>query len=249
MQYRRPRAEHSFCAREVFVENVRYLERFKNRGSLYEDRFQAGEYLAQMLSPAYQGDPHGIVLAIPSGGVPVGLVLSRRLQMGFDLAIVRKIQIPGNTEAGFGAMTQEGDVFLNRELLAGLRLSQEEVERQKEAVRDELERRNRLFRGSRPFPDLTGRTVLLTDDGLASGYTMVAAATMVRNKQAARIVVAVPTAPLRSLHTIAPLADEIYSPHIQDRGGSFAVAAAYRNWRDLSSEEVVRLVEGQEDGG
>lgn len=229
------------------MENLHFIERFKNRGRLFEDRSQAGEFLADMLAPAYKGVAGGIVLAIPSGGVPVGLVLSRRLELPLDLVIVRKIQIPGNTEAGFGAMTPEGDVFLNRELLARLGLSREQMHRQQEEVQKELTRRNELFRGSRPFPDLRGRTVILTDDGLASGYTMIAAATMIKNKQAARIVVAVPTSPLRSLRDISPLADEIYSPHIQDSGGSFAVAAAYRNWRDLSAREVVRLLSHEDE--
>ncbi len=214
---------------------------YRNRHALFEDRADAGEYLADMLRQSEDDYDGAIVLAIPSGGVPIGLQLQRKLDLPMDLLITRKIQIPGNTEAGFGAMTMDGTIFFNQELLARLHLSQEQIQQQTEQVRRELERRNVRLREGRPLPRLDGRTALLADDGLASGFTMMAAIDMVKRQKATRIIVAVPTAPLSSIHRIIESVDKIYCPNIQDRG-SFAVAAVYRRWRDLEPEETLRLV-------
>jgi predicted phosphoribosyltransferase len=220
---------------------IRDLPEYKNREFVFLDRRDAGEVLSRMLRRKYAQRNTLSVLAIPSGGVPVGLEISGRLELVFDLVIVRKIQIPGNTEAGFGAMTQEGSVFLNERLLAELRLTPEEVEVQADTVRKELQRRNRLFRDDRPFPDLEGRTAIIVDDGLASGYTMKASIFAVRKQKAEHIVVAVPTAPIQALEMIEPVVDEVYCPNIRE-GPYFAVAAAYESWYDLDEEEVMQLL-------
>ncbi|HSH12796.1 MAG TPA: phosphoribosyltransferase family protein, partial [Desulfurivibrionaceae bacterium] len=157
------------------------------------------------------------------------------------LVIVRKLQIPGNTEAGFGAMGPDGKLFLNDELLRHLRLTEAQVEAQAAIVREELHRRNRLFRNNRPPPEVAGKTVIIADDGLASGYTMLAAATWLREGKAARLVMAVPTALLDSLEKVGQLADEIYCANVLDFW-PFAVANAYRHWRDLSRQEIVKLI-------
>jgi len=212
----------------------------RNKNQIYDDRQDGGAWLASMLVH-FKKQPDTIILAIPSGGVPVGLELQERLDLPLDLIITRKLQIPGNTEAGFGAMTLGGEVFFNHELLARLHIAEADIEEEKKKVRRELERRNGLYRKGRGLPNLTGFTAIIVDDGLASGFTMLAALTMVRELLAARIIVAVPTAPLSSIQRIGDEVDEIYSPHIQDHG-SFAVAAAYRNWRDLDSSEVVAML-------
>ncbi len=213
----------------------------RNRHALFEDRTDAGKYLASMLSQSEDNDAQTIILAIPSGGVPIGLELKRKLDLPMDLLITRKMQIPGNTEAGFGAMTMDGRVFFNQELLTRLDLSRELIEQEKEKVRQELDRRNANLRGGRPLPPIDGKKAILADDGLASGYTMMAAIDMVKRQQASAIIIAVPTAPLSSIHRIVDSVDKIYCPNIQDRG-SFAVAAAYRKWYDLEPEETLRLV-------
>lgn len=214
----------------------------KNKERIFEDRFDAGDRLVEALGQIYANLSEGIVLAIPSGGVPIGIRVARSLGLPLDLIMVRKLQIPGNTEAGFGAMSQDGEVFLNQELVEHLRLSQEQIQRQKQKVKQELAARNREFRANRPFPDLKGKTVIIVDDGLASGFTMLASINLVKQKGAARITVAVPTAPFRSIENIAPYANEIYSLHVQELGGAFAVANAYQNWHDLSREEVKELL-------
>jgi predicted phosphoribosyltransferase len=215
---------------------------FRNRHLIFQGRKDAGQYLASMLE-SFRERPETMILAIPSGGVPVGLELSRNLALPMDLVITRKIQIPGNTEAGFGAMTMAGKAFINRELLDMLRLSDAEVEKQMEKVRLELDRRNARFRNNKPFPDLEGLLVILVDDGLASGFTMLAAIDMARSEGAGKIVVAVPTSPLSSIVRIQDKVDQIYCANVQD-SGSFAVASAYRNWRDLEPDEVVEMLRG-----
>ncbi len=211
----------------------------RDREPVFDNREEAGERLAERLA-GYRGTD-AIVLAIPSGGVPVGLVVADRLGLPFDLLIIRKIPIPGNTEAGFGAITLEGDLLLNEPLVADLGLSGAEIERQAAPVRAELRARNKLFREDRPLPELAGRTVLLVDDGLASGYTMLAAVRLVARRRPAKTVIAVPTASRRTVERLAPEVDRIVCPNIRT-GRIFAVASAYRDWYDLSRQEVLELL-------
>jgi putative phosphoribosyl transferase len=210
----------------------------------FQDRFEAGRMLAQMLESEQRDAQDMIAFAIPAGGVPVGLEISRTLKIPFDLIIVRKIPIPDNPEAGFGAIALEGRVLLNQELLSQLRLNPAQIEGQIARVRKELEKRNILLREGRPFPDLSGKTLILVDDGLASGYTMMASVHTAKNKGARKIVVAIPTAPLQSVEEIAPIVEELYCPNIRETS-YFAVADAYKNWYDLSLDDVLELMEGQ----
>ena len=212
-----------------------------NRTYTFTDRSAAGIVLADMLAPAYQDASHLILLAIPMGGVPVALEIQSRMGCPLDLAIVRKIQIPGNTEAGFGAVTGEGDILLNEPLMARLQITEEQVGQQWIKVREELTRRNRQLRGGAPLPELADKTVILVDDGLASGYTMKAALFMVRKRQAARIVVAVPTAPRRTIDALADGPDEIFCANIRETA-AFAVAESYVNWSDLTQAGVLAML-------
>jgi predicted phosphoribosyltransferase len=213
----------------------------RDKDYVFQDRLEAGKRLAEMLEPKYGKAKEGIVLAIPSGGVPVGLAVSKRLNTPLELVIVRKIPIPHNPEAGYGAVALEGGVFLNEELVSRLKLGPSQIESHLSITRKELEERNRLFRGERPFPDLSEKTAILVDDGLASGYTMMASVHTARNKGAKKIVLAIPTAPLRSIEKIETMVDEIYCPNIRDKI-FFAVADAYGHWHDLSKEEVLALL-------
>ena len=212
-----------------------------NKESVFKDRFDAGNSLGEFMASTFEGMAGTVVLAIPAGGVPVGIELSKRLGLPFDCLIVRKIQIPGNTEAGFGAMTSGGEVLLNQELVDRLGLTQEQIEKQMGKVRKELTTRERMLRGSRPLLDLSGMNVIITDDGLASGFTMLAAIDAVRHQAAQKVVVAVPTALLHSVRKVEKKADAVYSLHVQ-QGGPFAVANAYQNWYDLSMDEVAQLL-------
>lgn len=211
----------------------------RNRLGVFEDRQEAGELLARSLE-SFRGKD-AIVLAIPSGGVPIGLAVATHLDLPFDLLIIRKLPIPGNPEAGFGAISLEGDMVLNHSMVRMLGLSNEEIEEQAESVRVELKAREHIFRRNRPPADLRGRTVILTDDGLASGYTMMTAARMVRRQKPGEIVVAVPTASLHTIDLMAREVDRIVCLNVRT-GSYFAVAEAYRNWYDLSRDEVVDLL-------
>ncbi|MCX6677529.1 MAG: phosphoribosyltransferase family protein [Methanothrix sp.] len=206
---------------------------------VYKDRDDAGEHLARALEPFRTAD--ALVLAIPSGGVPVGLVVSSRLELPFDLLIIRKIPIPGYTESGFAAVSLEGDLVLNEPLVRELGLTPEEIEVLAEPVQEELLARNRIFREDRPWPEIAGKTVILVDDGLASGYTMMTAVRAVRRRKPSRIVVAVPTASASTIKLLGPQVDTIVCPNIRS-GRSFAVADAYRNWYDLDRTEVINLL-------
>jgi len=211
----------------------------RDRKHVFDDRLAAGEILGSMLQPDYGAIEDGMVMAIPAGGVPVGIKVSELFDLPFDLLIVRKLQIPGNPEAGFGAMTLDGKTFLNKALSS--QLTSEEIEKEKARVRSELAKRNDRFRRSRPLPDLTGKKVILVDDGLASGYTMLASIDMVRTAKAEETIVAVPTAPQRTIDLIKSKADKIFCANIRT-SMYFAVADAYRNWYDLSETEVLDLL-------
>lgn len=212
----------------------------RNRSRIFKDRFDAGRVLGEMLHPGYAGRKDVFLLSIPMGGVPVAVTIAGMLGCPMDLVVVRKIQIPGNTEAGFGAMTTDGDVFYNEPLMARLGLTEEQIQRQADKVRRELAERDRRLRAGRPLPDLEGKTVVLVDDGLASGYTMKASIFLADKRKAARTIVAVPTAPLRSIHFLEGAVQEIYCANIRE-AMSFAVADAYQNWYDLTEAEVLSI--------
>ena len=228
---------------EAFMKRAKVMEKeeLRDRPEVFRDRWEAGSVLGGMLRAEYGGRDDLHVLAIPAGGVPVGLKVREILEAPFDLVIARKLKIPGNPEAGFGAMAYGGGKFLNEPLVTELRLDESDIETATGTVELELEKRNRLFREGRPFPDLAGRTVLLVDDGLASGYTMLSALRMVADHGARSAVVAVPTAPQRTIDRLRSEADEIVCPNVRT-GMFFAVADAYGRWYDLREEEVLDLL-------
>ncbi len=211
----------------------------RNRSYLFKDRAEAGRLLAQKLSPSVS--PDALVFAIPAGGVPVALEISRRLNLPLDLMIVRKVQIPGNTEAGFGAVGPDGEVIFNQDLLKRLHLTKEEIDEEVQKTQKVVEARNRIFRSSRIFPEVIGKTAILVDDGLASGFTMIEAARFLQRRKAGKIIVAVPTAPEETVKRLLLRVDEIYVLNIR-ASFPFAVAEAYENWYDLGDEEVLSLI-------
>lgn len=224
------------------------LDEFRNRSHVFRDRRDAGRVLAGMLALKHSGAKDALVLAVPSGGVPVGIEIAAALKLPLELVIVRKVQIPGNTEAGFGAVGSSGRVFFNEPLLARLNLSPQEVEAQVAKVRVDLAERERRFRSGAPFPDLSGKTAILADDGLASDYTMLAALDSAKAAGAKRTIVATPTAHLDSLERVAEACDEIYCANVR-AGMRFAVAEAYREWRDLTPAEVQAMLAGASGKG
>ena len=218
----------------------------KGRTRVFADREEAGRRLAAALEGI--ADPGGIVLAIPAGGVPVACAVAGAHRLLLDVLIVRKIQIPDNPEAGFGAVGPDGEVLLNERIVDDLRLSTKEIQAQVSKTQRVLQSREREFRKGRPQPELKDRQVILVDDGLASGYTMMAAVGFVRQKEVRQVIVAVPTASQRTVNLLQPTTDVLVCLNV--RGGPvFAVADAYENWYDLADEEVIQLLQGSGVGG
>jgi len=205
---------------------------------IFRDRSEAGKKLAEKLGAYRSQNP--LVLAIPRGGVPVGCEISRALHAPLDLIIPRKLPIPYNTEAGFGAVTPEGTVVLNEELVRQIGLSKAEIDNVVMTVIDEVQRRVKAYRPGPPL-DPKGKTVIIVDDGLASGYTMIAAVRDVKKKSPARVIVAVPCSPRSSVEKLETEADEVISLHVQEHG-SFAVASYYKSFPDLSDGQVLAML-------
>ena len=182
-----------------------------------------------------------MVLAIPNGGVAVALEVASALKVDLDLIICRKIPIPLNPEAGFGAIADDGTIFLNEELVKKIGLSRQQIDYEASRVRAEIKRRSLLYKGERPLARVMGRTVIIIDDGLASGITMMAAVESVRHRKPREMVVAVPCASAIAVKQLERVADKVitcttgYMP-------KFAVADFYRQWYDLSDDEVVRYL-------
>lgn len=224
------------------MAEIHEFEKYHNASRIFRDRIHAGKLLGEMMKPGY--GPEDMVIAIPAGGVPVGMAVAGELRCPFDMVIVRKLKIPGNPEAGFGAMTTEGSLFLNEPLMHQLDLNPEQVDREAKRVKTELEARNRALRGNKPLPDIKEKKVIIVDDGLASGYTMLAAIHLMKKNNASEVTVAVPTAPLRTIESIEESVDHIYCANIREVL-QFAVADAYQNWRDLTEEEVLEMIKEQ----
>lgn len=212
---------------------------------LFEDRSDAGRRLARSLEK--YGEDRGVVLGVPRGGVPVGVRVAEELNIPLDIVVTRKITIPGNPEAGYGAVAEDGTVVLNEPLVARLRVTEAQIRRQAEEVRGEVARRGALFREKVPVSPVEGKAAILIDDGLASGFTMIAAAKSARLSKASSVVVAVPVASGSAYDLIRGIVDDVVCLVIA-RTYSFAVAEFYHHWHDLTDEEVMRWLEVKQVG-
>jgi predicted phosphoribosyltransferase len=211
----------------------------RNRVQVFMDRAHAGRLLAERLQ-AYRGQSVRL-FAIPAGGVPVAAEIAKALAVPLDLVIVRKIQLPYTTEAGFGALNPAGEAIFNEALLQHIHLSVKDIAAQKEKTAAVIRRREEKLRGGRPYPKLAGEPAIVVDDGLASGYTMRAAVLFLKRLGAGKTIAAVPTGSERTVRDLLPEVDELLCLNV--RGGwSFAVADAYENWYDLEEEEVLKIM-------
>ncbi len=204
----------------------------------FRDRSDAGRKLAEKLKDYERQDP--LVLAVPRGGVPVGCAVARALHAPFDLILVKKLPVPYNREAGFGAVTADGTVVLNRELVDYMRLEKWVIDTVVQGVQDEVQRQEQAYRTGPPL-DLKGKTVIITDDGLASGYTMLAAVRDAKDRSAKRVIVAAPCAPRSSVELLEKEADAVVCLTVQE-SGPFAVASYYESFPDLSDGEVLSML-------
>jgi putative phosphoribosyl transferase len=230
---------------KVDITGIHERMDLRDRAGVFKDRNHAGIVLGDMLAP-YPLE-NGIVFGIPAGGIPVGLALADRLGLPFDVAVVSKITLPWDTEAGYGAVAFDGTYRLNEALVARLALSEDQTREGIRRTRSKVARRLEKFRGGLPLSGAKGRPTILVDDGLASGFTMRVSIESLRNIGADTLIVAVPTAHHRAVADIARLAEAVFCANI--RGGhGFAVADAYQNWRDIGEDEVLNMLEQRRVG-
>jgi putative phosphoribosyl transferase len=206
---------------------------------LFKDRSAAGQLLAGQLRH-YAQFPNRIVLGLPRGGVPVAFEVARALQAPLDIVLVRKLGVPGQQELAMGAIASGGIRVLNQSVLRSLNIQPDVIERVAAQEEQELHRREQLYREGRPGPTIEGQTVLLVDDGLATGATMRAAVMALRQQQPAHLVVAVPVAALEACQEFAEVADGIYCAQTPEPFQS--VGLWYDNFAQTTDEEVQDLL-------
>jgi predicted phosphoribosyltransferase len=205
---------------------------FRNRG-------EAGQVLARCLQQ-YKNQQDVLILGLPRGGVPVAYQVARELNAPLDVFIVRKLGVPGHEELGMGAIATGGVRILHEGIIRELGISRQTVDAVSESEQAELERRNRLYRGDRPAPAIKDQTVVIVDDGLATGSTMKAAIQAVRQQAPRRLIVAVPTAPADTCEQLKEFADEVVSALTPDP--FFAVGGSYADFSQTTDEEVRDLI-------
>jgi putative phosphoribosyl transferase len=207
---------------------------------LFKNRLDAGERLAEKIHLGKE-DKNPIVLGIPRGGISVGYPVARKLNSLLEPITLRKLPIPQNDQMGFGAVTLDRQVILNRRLIDAGYVSEREIDPIVDEVYEEVMRRDKLYRGTRPFPELKDRCVIIVDDGLATGFTMLAAIQFAKEKEAIKILCAVPVAHENSYNMVKREVDSIICIHI-DRGYSFAVASFYESFPDMLDSEVISIL-------
>ena len=211
---------------------------FTRQQPVFENRYDAGRQLAAKLNE-YKSKS-AVVLAIPNGGVLVALNVALALEADeFNLIISRKIPLPLTPEGGFGAVTDDGTTILNEEVVKRFGLSPQQINYQVSQVRANIRQRSLLYHKDRPPSVVKGKTVIMVDDGLASGYTMMAAVESIRYRQPREIIVAVPVASATALKKVEKIADRVIAG-VAGFGPEFYVSDFYRYWHEPSDNEVVQ---------
>jgi putative phosphoribosyl transferase len=211
---------------------------------IFRDRGHAGFCLAKELN-AYRGDPNAVILALPRGGVAVGYEISRTLHLPLDVFITRKLGTPDNPEYAIGAVSETGAIYLNPEAVDAFNLSHDDLEGLIQAQRREIARRQALYRQGRRVPVLADRTVILVDDGIATGSTFFATIEAVTELSPRRLIAAIPVGPRETLARVKSLVDELVVLEVRD---SFsAVGEAYQDFTQVEDEQVVALLKSAQD--
>lgn len=204
----------------------------------FRNRMDAGRQLAALLTHYRAESP--LVLGLPRGGMPVAYEVARTLGAPLDVWVVRKVGAPGQPELGLGAVAEGGALFLDRGMMRSLGFSETEVMQAAEREADEVTARVARFRGAHPAPELQGRTVILVDDGVATGGTVRAAVRALRERRPGRIVLAVPVGAVESLDALRPEVDDIVCVHPAEF--MMAVGEFYDDFRQTSDDEVQELL-------
>jgi len=211
--------------------------------SLFNDRVDAGKKLAKKLSE-YANRSDVIILALPRGGVPVAFEVAKELNVKMDVFIVRKLGVPGNEELAMGAIASDNIRVLNEDVIRSFQIPQSVIDEVAVNELRELERRERLYRGNRPKPDISGSTVILIDDGLATGATMRAAAAAVKTKNPAKIVIAVPTAASDTCSAFENEVDQTIC--VATPEPFYGIGAWYEDFSQTTDKEVCELLDKAE---
>lgn len=217
----------------------RQREKVTNETEVFRDRQDAGRRLAEELI-RYRGE-NPVVLSLPRGGVPVGYEIARALEAPLDVFVARKLGTPGRPELAIGAVAPGGVLILNERLARWLEFSEEQIERIAAKERAEMGRRLRLFRGERTAPAVKDKTVLLVDDGIATGMTARAAILSLRRQRPRRLVLAVPVCAARTAGELRSEVDELVC--LVAPTDLLAVGFWYENFEQTSDDEVVRMLE------
>jgi putative phosphoribosyl transferase len=207
---------------------------------LFESRHDAGRKLAAELS-RYSGQPV-VVLAIPNGGVPVALEVAACLDAELELIVCRKIPLPLSPEGGFGAVTDDGTVVLNEEIVREYDLNREQIDFEASRVRDNVKKRSAKYKKDTLPVRMSGKTAIIVDDGMATGMTMRAAVESVRHRRPKEILVCVPISHEKTAAQIGALVNRVVTCATADLK-QFFLADFYRNWRDIKDEEIIRAME------
>lgn len=207
---------------------------------LFENRAEAGQKLAAGL--AEYANQKVVVLAIPNGGVPLALQVASSLNAEFDIIICRKISLPVNPGGGLGALADDGTTVIDKEVMQKDGISPEQIEYEIAQIKANIRERKLLYKGAAVAPRLTGKTAIIVDDGLASGITMSVAVEAVRHRRPRQIVAAVPLASATGYNRVNKLADRVVSCAVAQLK-QFYLADFYKNWRDVSDQEVVHYLE------
>ncbi|MDD5126518.1 MAG: phosphoribosyltransferase family protein [Dehalococcoidales bacterium] len=205
----------------------------------FENRYDAGHKLAAKLA-AYKGRTC-VVMAIPNGGAPVALGVALALDADFDLVISRKIPLPLSPEGGFGAVTDDGTTILNDAVVKQAGLTPQQINYQVSQVRANIRQRSLLYHQERPPAITSDKTIIIVDDGMASGYTMMAAVESLRHRRPREIVVAVPVAHEKTVKEVAKRADKVVAC-VVDSSQKFYLADFYRFWNEPSDKEVLQCL-------
>lgn len=219
---------------------VAWLQKTFCMSMRFLNRQDAGRQLAAKLA-GYASDPSVLVLGLPRGGVPVAYEVARALQAPLDVFVVRKLGVPGHSELAMGAIASGGARILNRDIIDALRIPATAVDAVAQREMQEIERQEKVFRGNAPVPQFAGRTLIVVDDGLATGSTMRAAIQALRQSHAARIVVAVPVAPAETVRRLRGEADGVVC--LTAPLDFQAVSMWYDDFSQTSDEEVRNRLE------
>ena len=225
------------------MAEIHILNRASRPYRAFTDRKDAGIRLVSCME--LRPDANSVVLGLPRGGISVAQPISQALQASLEPIIVRKLPIPDSPEMGFGAVALDGSVVLNQEVIMAFGISEWEIQTVIGQVREELARRQREYIGDALPQDVRDKQVYLVDDGLATGYSVMAALTMIRKQEPKAIMLCIPVASEDAILTVTPYCNRIHCLIVQTTS-PFAVASYYKNFRDLTDDEVRNILHNKQ---